>query len=109
GFVIKVVPRVNYLKELRELLFDKTDKRFYKNDETVSLFAEHFQLVDVQYLSPCTELTQQELNNLVHMSPLTWNASLKEIEQIMDQRISQITIDLDILVGTTKTVKGDRN
>lgn len=109
GFVIKVVPRVHYLKELREVLFDRTDKRFYKNDVTVSLFAEHFQLDDVHHLSHCTELTQPELNNLVHMSPLTWNASPKQIELFMDQRISQITIDLDILVGTTRPTKGDRS
>ncbi|WP_051476287.1 hypothetical protein [Heyndrickxia ginsengihumi] len=35
GLVVKVVPRPNYLKELREALFYDSDKKLYKNDETV--------------------------------------------------------------------------
>lgn len=108
GLVIKVVPRSNYLKELREALFDDTDKKSYKNDETVSLFKQHFHLVDVLNLSYTIELTQNELINLVQMSPLTWNTSQKDIDRIINQGISEVTVDLDLLVGINKLTKGGR-
>ncbi|WP_342540518.1 putative RNA methyltransferase [Heyndrickxia sp. FSL K6-6286] len=108
GLVIKVVPRSNYLKELREALFDNTDKSSYKNDETVSLFNHHFHLVDVLNLSYIKKLTQTELINLVQMSPLTWNTSEDDIDRIINRGISEVTVDLDILVGINKLTQGGR-
>jgi 23S rRNA (guanine745-N1)-methyltransferase len=102
GLVIKVVPSINYLKELREALFNDTDKKSYKNDETVSLFNQHFHQADMLNLSYSMELTQKELTNLVQMSPLTWNTSQKDIDRIINQGISEVTVDLDLLVGINK-------
>lgn len=102
GLVIKVVPRSNYLKELRELLFDDTDKKSYKNEEIVSLFNRHFHQVDVLNLSDTMAITQKELINLIHMSPLTWNTSQKDIERMINQDISEVTVDLDVLVAIHK-------
>lgn len=108
GFVIKVVPRSNYLKELREALFDNTDKMSFINDETVSLFNKHFHLVDVINLSYTKELTQTELINLVQMSPLSWYKSKGDIDRIINRGISEVTVDLDILIGINKLTKGGR-
>jgi 23S rRNA (guanine745-N1)-methyltransferase len=108
GLVIKVVPRSNYLKELREALFDDTDKKSYKNDETVSLFQKHFHLADIFNLSYTQELTQTELRNLAQMSPLAWNSKKGHIDHFTNQDTSEITIDLDILVGINKLTKGGR-
>jgi 23S rRNA (guanine745-N1)-methyltransferase len=105
GLIVKVVPRSNYLKELREALFDDTDKKSYKNDETVSLFKRHFNLVDIFNLSYTKELTQTELTNLAQMSPLVWNSKKEHIDQFTNQGLSEITVDLDILVGIN--AKGD--
>lgn len=100
GLIIKVVPRSNYLKQLREALYDKTDKKSYTNEKTVSLFEQHFHLVDELKISYTKDLNPSELMNLAQMSPLTWNKSKEEIEQVlMEQSISEITIDLDILIG----------
>lgn len=106
GLVVKVVPRTHYLKELREALFDDSDKKIYKNDEIVLLFKEHFTLVDVFQLCYTKELNQTELMNLAQMTPLTWNANKKKIERFTNQVFSEITIDLDILVGINKPKKG---
>lgn len=109
GLVIKVVPRSNYLKELREALFDDTEKKSYKNDETVSLFNQHFHLEDVHNLSYIKKLTQTELKNLARMSPLAWNSEKEQIDMFTNQSCSEITIDLDILVGINKLKKGGEN
>lgn len=106
GLIVKVVPRSYYLKELREALFDDTDNKSYKNDETVSLFKQHFHLVDIFNLSFTKELTHTELMNLVQMSPLAWNSKKEYIDQFINQGFSEITVDLDILVGINKQTKG---
>ncbi|RYL97006.1 methyltransferase domain-containing protein [Sporolactobacillus sp. THM7-7] len=106
GFVIKVVPRTHYLKELREAIFDGKDKKVYKNDETISLFKQHFHLADMINLSYTRELNHKELTNLVQMSPLAWNSSKNDINRIINQGISEVTVDLDILIGINKQIKG---
>ncbi|MBM4765417.1 putative RNA methyltransferase [Bacillus sp. B15-48] len=99
GLVVKVVPRANYLKELREILFDQTDKQSYRNDETVNLFKENFHLIDKLTLNYQKQLSQSELMNLVQMSPLAWNANEESIVPLLNQGSAQITIDLEILIG----------
>lgn len=105
GLFIKVVPRTNYLKELRDALFFDADKKSYKNAETVSLFNQHFHLVDVIDLSYTMKLSQTEFINLVQMSPLAWNTSKDDIDRIINRGISKVTVDLDILVGINKLTK----
>lgn len=97
GIVIKVVPRDHYLKQLREVLFDDSNKKTYQNDDIVSHFNSNFRLLNMQNLKFTAEISENEFMNLLQMTPLAWNLSKKKIK-----RISEITIDLDILVGINK-------
>lgn len=105
GLIVKVVPRTNYLKELRKALFDDMDMKTYKNDETVSLFNQHFQLVNMIHLSYTKKLPQSDLSKLVQMSPLAWNSKKEQIDKFTNQGFSEITVDLDILVGVNRQTK----
>ncbi|MBL4954359.1 methyltransferase domain-containing protein [Neobacillus sp. YIM B02564] len=105
GLIVKVVPRTNYLKELRKALFDDMDMKTYKNDETVSLFNQHFQLVNMIHLSYTKKLPQSDLSKLVQMSPLAWNSKKEQIDKFTNQVFSEITVDLDILVGVNRQTK----
>ncbi|WP_017754734.1 putative RNA methyltransferase [Calidifontibacillus oryziterrae] len=100
GLIIKVVPRPNYLVELREALFDDNEKKVYQNDETVDLFKKNFYLKDVFNLSYTRKLDHEELENLVKMSPLSWNSEKADIGVFLNRASSEITVDLDILVGS---------
>ena len=102
GLVIKVVPGPNYLKELREALYNETEKSHYENQETTSLFKQHFDLVNLENLTYTKELSQSELMNLVQMSPLHWSAEKERIDTFTNQHASEITVDLDILIGQNK-------
>lgn len=102
GLVIKVVPRKNYLKELREALFNNTNKKFYTNDDTVQLFQKHFDLKEVIPLSYVKKLNRSELEYLVQMSPLSWSAEKADIDAFLNRESSEITIDFDILIGLNK-------
>lgn len=59
GLIIKVVPRSDYLAELREAI-GKKEAQAYDNKKITSLFGEHFQLIDVISLTNQVELTAQE-------------------------------------------------
>jgi 23S rRNA (guanine745-N1)-methyltransferase len=102
GLVIKIVPRPNYLKELREFLFDKTEKEIYRNDKIVSLFKKHFYLLDVFNLSYTMNLNQAELKNLVQMTPLACSSDKGCINAYINQDSAEVTVDLDILIGVNK-------
>mgnify|MGYP001163250960 FL=1 len=97
GRMIKVVPRPNYLKELRVVL--NQQKNPDTNEKIISLFKENFSTVEHTELNYSKEISQEELVHLVNMSPLTWNLNDSEKNQIMEQGVSEITIDLDILIG----------
>lgn len=97
--VIKVVPRGNYLKELREAFYMDTAKEEYKNDHIISLFKKHFHLVDHIQMNYTKKLNSDELENLVSMTPLTWNLTEDATASFIEQGPRDITVELDILVG----------
>ncbi|MBP2240972.1 23S rRNA (guanine745-N1)-methyltransferase [Cytobacillus eiseniae] len=103
GLVIKVIPRSNYLIELREALFKDTEKESYKNDQITSLFKEHFEMLNMYNVSYTKVLTRAELLDLVQMSPLAWSAKSEDIEGFINRDSGEITIDLEILVGVNKS------
>ncbi|MEH6945634.1 hypothetical protein V7068_00965 [Bacillus sp. JJ634] len=68
----------------------------------VDLFKKHFYLKEV--INVCYErnLDQEELINLVQMTPLSWKSKKTDVESFMNCGSSKITIDLDILIGLNK-------
>src|SRR5699024_4940923 len=98
GIVVKLVPRVDYLREVREMLSDE-EKQSYSNNQIVSLFQQQFHLVKHDKLHYSKELNQMELNHLVQMSPLAWNAKKEHVDAFKNQDSLEVTVDLDILVG----------
>lgn len=102
GLVIKVVPRQNYLKELREALFIETEKKVYRNQCPARRFKEHFELVEAMDVSNVKSLNQAQLYQLALMSPLSWTAERERLARFSERETTGITIDLEILVGRLK-------
>ncbi|WP_075981293.1 putative RNA methyltransferase [Bacillus massilinigeriensis] len=102
GLIIKVVPRSNYLKELRENFVKSSENKVYKNDKIVTLFKSHFHLLDNFSLSYSQKLNKEQLINLVKMTPLSWSAEKEDIETFLHRGNSEITIDLEVLVGVNR-------
>lgn len=95
GLVIKVIPRNNYLQQLRNAL-GKQKKKKTNNEQMIKLFQENFQEVSTQKLTYQKKLQPIEQKNLVKMTPLSWNV---DDEQMNNIETPEITIDLDILIG----------
>ncbi|AVD54635.1 SAM-dependent methyltransferase (plasmid) [Priestia filamentosa] len=109
GLLIKVVPRPNYLKEMRKDLFDHHRKKDYKNDETALLLNAIFIYqsvsmtpLDIFNLHYTKTLNKAELKYLVQMTPLAWTADQARIDAYINRDSAEITVDLDILVGVNK-------
>ncbi|MEK4231032.1 putative RNA methyltransferase [Solibacillus sp. FSL H8-0538] len=94
GKVIKVVPQAGYLKELRAQAFADSEKESYSNEQTVERFKESFDRVAVTRITYTMPLEVSLVPKLLEMTPMGWH-----IENHKAIEISEITIDLNILVG----------
>ncbi|AGA67824.1 methyltransferase family protein [Desulfitobacterium dichloroeliminans LMG P-21439] len=102
GYVLKVIPEKDYLKELRAVFYAETDREEYSNAKTIELFENHLALTEIVPVHYTRNLAKPLIENLVHMTPLTWGAQGERIDRIMDLNSLEITIDLAILVGRKK-------
>ncbi|GEN88186.1 putative RNA methyltransferase [Oceanobacillus sp. FSL W8-0428] len=99
GLLIKVVPQTSYLKELREIIFNQPEKQSYSNTDTVVRFNENFQMVDNSRISYTLLLDKLSIQSLVEMTPLSWEAPKEQVKSFLDEDTTQITVDLEILIG----------
>ncbi|NLY92044.1 MAG: methyltransferase domain-containing protein [Firmicutes bacterium] len=99
GILIKVIPASNYLIELREILYRGTDRELYINDSVIRLFAGSFQMIRQERINYKVLLKEENLEHLIKMTPLTWNASHQQLEEIMKVGLKSITVAFDVLVG----------
>lgn len=99
GIVVKVVPRKNYLKELRQQFYKESDKKEYSNARVINHFKDNFELIDQTKVQYTEALDESSLKALVHMTPLTWNITTEKIERFLESSKYDMTVDLDILIG----------
>lgn len=102
GLVIKVVPQSGYLKELREAFYENSEKQTYSNTETVEHFDDNFQLLKTSRVTYTVNLDIPTLHSLIKMTPLTWSQTEEKIQSFLATGPSEITVDLDILIGMKK-------
>lgn len=107
GLIIKVVPRQDYLKELRHAFYAESDQQTNPSDHTTALFKKNFGMKKQIRVCYSTMLGKQELTNLAHMSPLSWNATSEQIDAFIVKQKTAITVDVDILVGKNVNIGGD--
>lgn len=91
GYLIKIIPNTNYLREIRELIGGKE----YTNSDTVKLIEENCKIVDRITVSDTFQLTKEQAACFLKMTPLTFS---KEITDSDIDQLKEITIDLELLV-----------
>lgn len=102
GIVIKVVPGENYLAELRSHFYQQSDKEDYSNAKVTEHFKEHFNIVEEKTIHYVKSLDSSGMKDLIKMTPLTWNVNESVVESFLETEISEITVDLEILIGKKK-------
>lgn len=100
GQVIKVVPREDYLKELRALFFeDNVDKQTYQNAPVKAKFYDSLQVISDTAMTYSFSIPQALREDAVYMSPLHWSASETARERALKQLPETLTVSVDILIG----------
>ncbi|NLN42487.1 MAG: methyltransferase domain-containing protein [Clostridiales bacterium] len=99
GILIKVVPGKDYLKELRNIFYEGTEKQEYSNDEVVKLFSRKFRVLDTIELKYSHKMDKDNLAHLIAMTPLSWKATDDKIKEAVGMDIDSISVDFLIIIG----------
>ncbi|WP_086312228.1 23S rRNA (guanine745-N1)-methyltransferase [Enterococcus sp. 7F3_DIV0205] len=103
GTVIKVIPEVNYLKELRVAFYpDDEIKQTYSNEKVLAKFSEEMDVLNDDRVTFTFSIPEQNRLDLLEMSPLEWGVSEQIKEEIQRNPLSKITIDVRVLKGKVK-------
>lgn len=103
SIIIKVIPSENYLREIREQLFsEQEEQQTYSNEAVVNRFRDTYNIIAEKHIHHKYKVDDTTLQNLINMTPLTWNASNSAYEQLISANIKEITMDVTILVGKKK-------
>jgi 23S rRNA (guanine745-N1)-methyltransferase len=99
GILIKVVPGSDYLIELRQFLYDNTDKQEYSNERVIEHFEDSFDIVATHRVFYKTPIDRNNLEHLIRMTPLSWGAKEHRLREALDAGIDSITVDMTVLWG----------
>ncbi|HBG5343720.1 TPA: methyltransferase domain-containing protein [Clostridioides difficile] len=102
GMVIKIVPESNYLKEIRTSIQENIKNSDYDNKNIVDVFKNHLDLIYDNRINYKANISELNLRNLVKMTPLTSSLNEEELIRLLELNISNITIDLRVMVGITR-------
>ncbi|MGX7131973.1 putative RNA methyltransferase [Enterococcus songbeiensis] len=101
GRLIKIVPRANYLRELRQAFYpDDVRKQNYSNEKVVAKFQQIFPESQQKQITYTFEIPEARQADILEMSPLEWGVSPEVKEQLLRNPLNKITIDVDLLIGT---------
>lgn len=99
GWLIKVVPASDYLKELRLFFRGNDDGRTYSNADVLAHFTHRFPETTRFSMTYSRQLSGDQLVDLMRMTPLSWRASESLKEQWVSASSRNITVDLIILIA----------
>lgn len=104
GMMLKVVPEENYLIELRDIFYRGTEKTTYSNKDVIDKFDENFDILQRKRITYNVEIERANLEHLLNMTPLTWGINSDRIGEALKEGITNITVDLAIIVGKADLV-----
>lgn len=96
GYVIKVVPGDNHLKELRDIAKDYLKSRDYSNAAVVEYFEKQYSIVYRKKVSATHTMPFDEIKVFADMTPLLFHVDKAGIDLT---RVKELTIDAEVLVG----------
>jgi len=96
GIIIKVVPGNDYLKEIRELVKPQLRNPEYSNDSVVEYFEKHVEMIEKRTLNNKFPVDACVLEHFMQMTPMAFGINTGNLDF---NKVSEITINLDILVG----------
>ncbi len=99
GILIKVVPGSSYLKELRNIFYEGTDKVDYSNQEIIEHYSNKFKILDIIQLKYDHKVDKEQLIHLIGMTPLSWGITHDKIKRVVDMNIDAVSVEFSIIIG----------
>ncbi len=96
GYLIKVVPGPNYLKELRKCAVNQLVNQKYSNESVIDYFTKHIRPEEVRNLTYKMPVTRENITDFLKMTPMMFNV---DKEKLFVDDIRHITLDFTIIVG----------
>lgn len=96
GYLIKVVPGANHLKEFRSLVQDQLRNKEFSNERVVDYFDERFSIISQSKVSKTFEISQEDVKVFAEMTPLFFNVDKESLDL---SSITELTVEAEILIG----------
>lgn len=101
GKLFKVIPDADYLKEIRTLLYPKSDEHAtYSNSSVLKLFKQHYPQSTVTPIRYQFKVPSNLRRQMVEMTPLHWGKNVKKPSDEQLQGLDQVTVAVDLLTAS---------
>lgn len=104
GHLVKIVPNVGYLKEIRNKLaeFGHLQDDSYDNTAIISKFLKHYPDAQQEIIQESLQLTTEQMHALIEMTPLTWRFTAEQRLSLQESLGTEITLDVTLLIHRKK-------
>ena len=102
GYLIKIIPGNNHLKEFREAAREQLQSKDYANQQTIDYLQQTFTLTERRTVTACHALTGEERDIFARMTPLFFHVDRDRVDL---SGVEGLTIEAEILVGTSRGTK----
>ena len=97
GYIIKVIPTENHLKEIRVKAKEFLKNPDYSNQSVIEYFEKNLEIVSRETVSQTIQLSPEQRNAFLEMTPLLFHV---EKDNIIWDTMTHLTIEAEILIGT---------
>ena len=99
GYLIKVIPGEDHVKELREAASSQLHHKDYKERKGAAVFSEHFEVVLQKTVSRTFTVTPEERDIFINMTPLLFQVDKSKVDWTT---VQSITVEGQLLIGRKK-------
>ncbi|MBC1770274.1 methyltransferase domain-containing protein [Listeria welshimeri] len=98
GFLLKVVPEANYLRELREFIY-VDEKSSYSNESVITRLAEKLTVEHVERVTYKAPIAKALFADFLEMTPLGWHIEADKKSELLANPPEELTVDLQIIIA----------
>lgn len=98
GWLIKVVPAANHMRELRELVQERLARKTFDDHGVAEHMEQSFGLAERIRVTQTTPVAPLEATDLIKMSPVAFNMDEDSLDA---SALGSITVDAEILIART--------
>lgn len=96
GYILKVIPGSNHLKELRKAARDQLKNKDYSGEDVSDYFEQHYDIISRETLTNTMPIDQETLKTLTEMTPLLFDVDVSRLDL---SEISEITVEAQLIIG----------